>query len=127
MASHFDLVRLASTAEENTPGFWLTLCATTWPTTPAPMMRTLLITSSSREERGSKGSFRGDSGGGGDSPRAGRASPASTPGFKAAGPARRGRDAERKPPPQAGPKKTAPPRGGAVRPAGPRPPDSPLP
>src|SRR5262245_16268726 len=41
IALHFDSVRLASVMSENTSGSWAHLCATTWPTPPAPTIRTL--------------------------------------------------------------------------------------
>ena len=43
IASHLDFVRLAIIISVNTSGFWATLCATTVPTPPAPIIRTLPI------------------------------------------------------------------------------------
>ncbi len=40
---HFSSVRLASVISENTSGCCAHLCATTWPTPPAPMISTLDI------------------------------------------------------------------------------------
>ena len=44
-ASHFDFVRLAIMMSVNTSGFCATLCATTVPTPPAPIINTLPISS----------------------------------------------------------------------------------
>ena len=43
MASHFERVRLAIMMSVNTSGFCATLCATTVPTPPAPIISTFPI------------------------------------------------------------------------------------